>query len=238
VYRLMAELKARHPALEIESCASGGARTDYGIIEQTDRVWPSDCSDPVERVRIVSALSTILPLELLGAHVASARSHTTGRVSDLGLRMAVALFGHSGLEWDLTETTGEERRRLAAWISFVKQVRRLLHTGELVRMDRPADPETVQLGVVARDAREALFLFVRLGSGPAVGDAPVVFAGLDPELRYRVERVPVVEAAAVQQSHAAAPAEVVTRGAVLMSAGIPAPGLLPEQAVVYRLAAI
>lgn len=237
-YRLMAELKARHPALEIESCASGGARTDYGIIEQTDRVWPSDCSDPVERVRIVSALSTILPLELLGAHVASARSHTTGRVSDLGLRMAVALFGHSGLEWDLTETTGEERRRLAAWISFVKQVRRLLHTGELVRMDRPADPETVQLGVVARDAREALFLFVRLGSGPAVGDAPVVFAGLDPELRYRVERVPVVEAAAVQQSHAAAPAEVATRGAVLMSAGIPALGLLPEQAVVYRLAAI
>jgi alpha-galactosidase len=234
-YRLMDELRARHPGLEIESCASGGARTDYGVLAHTDRVWPSDCSDPVERVRIVSALATIAPLELIGAHIASARSHTTGRVSDLGLRMAVALFGHSGLEWDLAETTAEERRRLARWVALVKELRPLLHSGELVRVDRPADPDTALLGVVATDATAAVFLFVRLATGPRVGDAPVIFAGLDPGRRYRVERLAEVEATAVEQGKAEPVAPVEASGAVLMTTGIRGPGLLPEQAVVYRL---
>ena len=29
----------RHPGLEIESCSSGGARVDLGVLERTDRVW-------------------------------------------------------------------------------------------------------------------------------------------------------------------------------------------------------
>ncbi len=94
-YRLMAQLKRAHPGLEIESCSSGGARIDYGVLEHTDRVWASDCVDPVERVRIVAGTSTLLPFELIGAHVGSGRNHTTGRTNDLALRLAVALFGHA-----------------------------------------------------------------------------------------------------------------------------------------------
>jgi alpha-galactosidase len=234
-YRLMAELKQRHPGLEIESCASGGARIDYGVLEHTDRVWPSDCSDPLERVRIVSALSTLLPFELIGAHVASARSHVTGRVSDLGLRMAVATFGHSGIEWDLTETTPDERDRLARWIAFVKGHRSLLHTARLVRVDRPEDPETRLLGAVAPDGSRALFLFVRLAASPRAGDAPVVFAGLDPGRRYAVQRVAIFESADVRQPKGALTQSRTATGAELMTVGVPGPGLRPEQAVVYEL---
>ena len=50
VYRLLDELKARHPGLEIESCASGGARVDLGILDRTDRIWTSDSLDPLERL--------------------------------------------------------------------------------------------------------------------------------------------------------------------------------------------
>jgi alpha-galactosidase len=235
-YRLMAELKQRHSSLEIESCASGGARIDYGVLEHTDRVWPSDCSDPIERVRIVSTLATLLPLELIGAHVASARSHVTGRVTDLRLRMAVATFGQSGIEWDLTETTPDERRRLAEWIAFVKQHRSLIHTGRLVRIDRPGDSETRLFGVVAPDGSQALFLFVRLATAPSSGDAPVVFAGLDPNRRYVVERVAIFESEDVRQPKGAAAEPVTASGARLMTDGIAGPGLRPEQAVVYRLA--
>lgn len=42
-YRLVDEIKAAHPGLEIESCSSGGARVDLGVLERTDRVWVSDC---------------------------------------------------------------------------------------------------------------------------------------------------------------------------------------------------
>ena len=238
-YRLMSQLRELHPGLEIESCSSGGSRVDFGVLEHTDRVWASDCIDPYERVRIVSGISTLLPFELIGAHVASGRNHTTGRTHDLSFRLAVALFGHAGLEWDLTTTSPEVRAQLATWVEFAKSVRGLLHTGELVRVDRPADHETLLYGVVGPGRAEALFSLVRLQSGPGYGTAPVVFAGLDPALRYHVQRVPMPGEG--PQLHGPAMhdglRDAVVPGAQLMSAGVAAPNLQPEQAAIYHLRA-
>ncbi|WP_281273182.1 alpha-galactosidase [Luteococcus japonicus] len=48
-YRLVDELKAAHPGLEIESCSSGGARIDLEVMQHCDRVWVSDNIDPTDR---------------------------------------------------------------------------------------------------------------------------------------------------------------------------------------------
>jgi len=96
--------------------------------------------DYLGAVLITAGVSTLLPFELIGAHVASGRSHTTGRVHDLAFRLAIALFGHAGLEWDLTATSASERADLAQWVAYAKSVRGLMHGGELVRVDRPGDP--------------------------------------------------------------------------------------------------
>jgi alpha-galactosidase len=238
-YRLMRELKQRHHGLEIESCSSGGSRIDYGVLEHTDRVWASDCIDPIERVRIVTGVSTLLPFELIGAHVASGRSHTTGRLHDLSLRAAVALFGHAGLEWDLTATSPAERADLARWVGFAKSVRHVVHAGELVRIERPSADGTVLYGVVSKDRREALFNFVRVAAGPRYGAAPVRFAGLDTHARYRVERITLVSDGAGDDAATATPVHLAeVAGTVLMRAGVEAPGLPPEQAAVYHLRAL
>ena len=100
----------RTPTLEIESCASGGGRVDLGVLARTDRVWVSDCIDPLERQQIARWTTQLIPPELMGSHIASGRSHTTGRVHDLDFRAATAIFGHLGIEWDLTKTTDDDRR--------------------------------------------------------------------------------------------------------------------------------
>lgn len=236
-YSLMAELRRRHPGLEIESCSSGGARIDYGVLEHADRVWASDCIDPIERVRIVSGISTLLPFELIGAHVASGRSHTTGRVHDLSLRLAVALFGHAGFEWDLTATSPDERARLAQWVRFAKDMRPLLHGGELVRVQRDADPGTALYGVVAPDRHAALFNFVRMQTSPLYGSAPVVFPGLDPQRRYAVELIRL--SGDGMDAHGRDTAEIpdadVAPGSMLSHVGVKAPPMRPDQAVIYHL---
>ena len=40
-YRLIEQLHHEFPKVEIESCASGGARADLGILRYTNRVWTS-----------------------------------------------------------------------------------------------------------------------------------------------------------------------------------------------------
>ena len=226
-YQLMDELRRRHPGLEIESCSSGGSRVDLGVLAHTDRIWASDSIDPVERVRIVPGWATLVPLELIGAHVASERSHTTGRRHDLSLRLAVALFGHTGFEWDLAGTSAQERAQLAAWVKLAKSLRGLLHSGQLVRLERPADPGTTCFGVVAADRSQALFLLVRTQTSPQYGTQPLRPDGLDPEVHYRVRHL----ALAGEES---APVTTLA-GSVLMTVGVAVPDLRPDQAHLYHL---
>ncbi|HTT89224.1 MAG TPA: alpha-galactosidase [Acidimicrobiales bacterium] len=237
-YELMDELLQRHPGLEIESCSSGGSRIDFGVLERTDRVWASDNIDPIDRVHIVMGESTLLPLELIGAHVASERSKTTGRRHDLALRLTVALFGHQGIEWDITETTPEERRAVAEWVALAKSFRPLLFGGELVRVERPSDPGTVLFGVVAGDRSEAVFALVREYASPQSETSPLRLDGLKPSGRYLLKRLELggkgAQAATDGRSRPDVD-DVVVRGSLLMNAGVPAPFLRPEEAALFYL---
>ena len=90
---------------------SGGARIDLAVLERTDRVWVSDNIDPHDRQRMLRWTGQLVPPEYLGSHIASGRSHVTGRVHDLGFRAGTALFGHLGIEWDLAQAIQAGDRR-------------------------------------------------------------------------------------------------------------------------------
>ena len=129
LYALLQSLREKHPAVEIESCASGGGRMDLGILQYTQRFWTSDNNDAVSRIAIQSGAARLFPLEVLGAHVGPAPAHTTGRSQSLALRCAVALFGHMGVEADVRKLTPDEAEVLARWISLYKEWRDVLHGG-------------------------------------------------------------------------------------------------------------
>ncbi len=184
-YRLLDELRASYPHLEIESCSSGGARVDLGVLERTDRVWVSDCIDPHERQHMLRWTTQLIPPEYMGSHIASGRSHTTGRMHDLGFRAGTAVFGHLGIEWDLAGASAEELAELGEWITFYTAYRRLLLAGDVVRMDG-YDPHLAVHGVVAPDRSEAVIAVATLGSLDATPGPRVRFRGLTPDAAYRV----------------------------------------------------
>ncbi|WP_432103572.1 alpha-galactosidase [Streptomyces sp. bgisy091] len=188
-YRLLDELRSRHPGVEIESCASGGGRMDLGILEHTDRVWTSDCNDALERQEIQRGANLLLPLELTGAHVGPTTCHSTGRTHTLAFRAATALFGHFGIEWDITSATDAERAELAEWVAAYKHHRTLLHTGRLFRHESSDDDATSLIAVVAPDGGEALLSYVQLGATRAEIPSRARFTGLDPEGVYRLTPV-------------------------------------------------
>ncbi|WP_354028480.1 alpha-galactosidase [Curtobacterium sp. 1544] len=235
-YRLMATLKERFPTLEIESCSSGGARVDLGVLEHTDRVWVSDDIDPLERQQMHRWTQQLLPPELLGSHVASGRNHTTGRVHDLAFRAGTAIVGHFGIEWDLAQATPAEESALAEWIALYREWRGLLHGGDLVRVDEVDDTRLVY-GTVAPDRREALFFFASVGRSEVSGTGRITFRDLDADTVYRVDPVVVGDGHGIT-----APAwwasERVFRGSALERVGLQPP-LVPADCVVpFRLTAV
>lgn len=188
LYRLLGRIKAAHPDLEIESCASGGGRVDLGILRFTDRVWGSDANDAVDRLGIQKYTGVILPPELIGAHVGEATSHATGRTHGLDFRASVAVFGHFGIEWDIRELDDVVRDRLAEWTAFYREWRGLIHTGVMIHADL-ADPGADLRGVVSPDGSTALFARTQVSTSVDSPPQRVRLPGLDPKRRYEVSIV-------------------------------------------------
>ncbi len=236
LYRLLAELKARHPGLEIESCASGGARVDLGILDYTDRIWTSDCIDPLERLDNQANTSLLVPYELMGAHIGGPKSHSTRRQHSLGFMARTAIFGHFGIEWNIASISDAQTAELAGWVEFHKENRDLFHTGTSVHADLP-DPALDVRGVVAKDGERAIFALTQRVASTTYPSGRITLPGLVPELRYRVALShPLDDELGNGQSPLAWPLhQTVLPGIVLGTVGIAAPVLFPEQSVLITL---
>lgn len=235
-YRLIDELQAAHPGLEIESCSSGGARVDLGILERTDRVWVSDCIDPLERQQMNRWTTQLIPPELMGSHIASGRSHTTGRIHDLSFRAGTAVFGHLGIEWDLAAATDEEITELRTWIEFFKEERDLLLGGDLVRIDF-ADESIMAHGVVAPDRRRAIYSIATVARSEVSSVGRIPLPGLDPALRYRLSLLGPASRRG-GQSGWTAPDFPPLPGSALIRDGLRWWDVQPEQVGIVRVTAV
>lgn len=188
VYRLIVRLKADHPGLEIESCSSGGGRIDLGILRYADRVWVSDCVDPVEREINQRYDSVVVPPEMLGEHVGKSPADSTGRATDLSLRTAMAFFGHLGIEWDLLRVPQSQIDALSVWVKAYKKNRVMFEHGTTVHADiaDSMDPSGFVDGIVSADRSRAVYRYTQLTTSRSYPAQPIHLPGLDPKALYRV----------------------------------------------------
>jgi alpha-galactosidase len=219
LYDLLDRLRAAHPAVEIESCASGGGRVDYGMLGRCQRFWASDSTDALERLRLHRAMSLFYPPELIGAHVGASPNPITGRRAAMDFRARVAMVAHMGIEADPRRMDADERASLASHVALYKRHRALLHDGV---QHWTGDAQIV----VALDRSEALALFARADAAPHAFGSPLRIPGLDPARRYR---------AMVAGSDRALP---VLDGGALSNTGLRLPFVQPETAWLVHFEAV
>ncbi|MEP1420611.1 MAG: alpha-galactosidase [Erythrobacter sp.] len=238
VYRLLDRLRDAFPSLEIESCASGGARADYGVLRRADRIWTSDNNDARDRQHIQKGASYFFPLRVLGSHVGPKKCHITGRRFSMEFRVASAIFGHMGLELNLALESDADRAVLAKGIDLYKEHRALLHGGTFHRLS--SAPHANVVGVVAPSRGEALFSYALLESRPQSAPDRMFFSGLDPVRQYRVQIVwpqadPSINTPSIVEAGDFMGKGTVFSGAALMEFGMQTPPLHPDSAVIYHL---
>ena len=227
VYQLIDQLRAAHPSVEIESCASGGGRIDHEILRRTERVWASDCNDALERQIIARGTSMLVPLEVLGAHIGPPTAHTTGRRQSLSFRGATAMFGHMGVEWNLLTLRDDQQQQLRHIINLYKKHRELLHSGDFVRYDVTSDNSAVAHGVISTDKRKALLSYAQLSTAQGLVPTQWKIHGLLSDVEYTVTYVPLGDS---REN-----ASLTMTGAQLSLVGIQPPMLFPESAVLIYL---
>ncbi|MDO4260245.1 MAG: alpha-galactosidase [Actinomycetaceae bacterium] len=240
-YALLEAILAAHPDIEIESCAGGGGRIDLGIMEKAVRVWASDCIDPIERQLIEAGTSLLLPPELIGSHIASTTSHTTGRTLPLNLRASHALLSHMGIEWDLTSVATSELDELKYWIDLHKKLRPFLHSGTLIHSEGPDHTWSIR-GIVANDGTEALYVIVHLATSSQRPSPALRLHGLHEKKRYHVKHLQPKDGSFPLALHNQGlpwwPEGLSLPGRVLEQVGLRLPDLPPAQSLVLHLRSI
>ncbi|PJM78307.1 alpha-galactosidase [Bifidobacterium scaligerum] len=241
VYDIFKKLKERHPGLEIESCSSGGGRVDLGILEYADRIWVSDCVDPVERADIQRYTSLLVPPAMMGEHVGASPAHSTQRATSQELRMAMAFFGHMGIEWNLLKEPEESLAELAVWVDEFKKHRDWFAIDTCVHADSN-DPAVRLDGMVMPNRDAAIYRFTQLTTSQTYPAAPVHLPGLDPERTYRVSPLdPSLDLTGLTNGQSTLgwwnEEGVVMTGEALQRYGIRPPSLHPQQAVLFKAVA-
>jgi alpha-galactosidase len=233
LYTLLGRLRAAHPAVEIESCSSGGGRADFGILGFTDRIWTSDSNDALDRLRIQKGFSMFFPAEVMGAHIGPGVCHITGRILSMETRAGVAMFGHMGIEANLLEMDDDQTETLKAGVALHKKHRQLIHSGNLVRLNTQSNENG--FGIIAQDGGEALFSYAQLDSLSHSVGGRLQFIGLDSNCLYQVSIVWPQEPKSYSTSILDVINGSVISGEALTKAGIQLPIMHPASLLVFHL---
>ena len=158
LYSILAELRAKHPHVELESCSGGGGRVDLGILHFTDEVWPSDNTDPFDRLTEQDGFTHAYPAQVMMSWVTDSPHWLNARSTSVTYRMLVSMQGSLGIGGNLNKWTDEDLATSKRLIAEYRQVQKTITQGELYRLIAPTGGSAfTATETVAPDMSQAVF---------------------------------------------------------------------------------
>ncbi|AXC10934.1 Alpha-galactosidase [Acidisarcina polymorpha] len=187
LYSILAELREKHPKVEIEDCSGGGGRIDLGLIHHTDEVWTSDNTDPFDRLSIQDGFSYAYTPGVMMAWVTDSPHWLNHRTTSLEYRFLSSMQGSLGLGANLNHWQPEDFAEAKSMIEAYKQIRETVQHGALYRLVSPRDgSEQSVTESVAEDGHQAV-VFTFLHSSTMGFHYPRVFLrGLEKNANYKM----------------------------------------------------
>ena len=190
LYAILDELRQKHPNVEIESCSGGGGRVDLGILRSTDEVWPSDNTDPFDRIGQQDGFTYAYTPQIMMAWVTDSPHWLNHRTTSLTYRMLSSMQGSLGIGANITRWTPEESALAKQLIAAYHQVQPTIVQGDLYRLISPRDgSEFSATQTVKRDqSQSVVFAFIHSTNKGRLFPT-LKLKGLEPSARYTLTSI-------------------------------------------------
>src|SRR3984893_4446416 len=187
LYSILAQLRAKHPRVEIESCSGGGSRVDLGILHYTDEVWPSDNTDPFDRLAMQDGFSYAYTPQIMMAWVTDVPHWFNFRSTSLTYRMLSSMQGSLGIGANLNHWSPEDFATAKRLIAAYHSVQRTIVRGDLYRLISPRNgSEMSATETVSSDKNQAVVLAFATATRQGRGFPLLQLEGLDPDAEYKL----------------------------------------------------
>src|SRR5271163_3042187 len=182
LYSILAEVREKHPHVEIEGCSGGGSRIDLGILRYSDEVWTSDNTDAFDRLLIQDGFTYAYAPGVMAAWVTDSPTWVNQRVLSLEYRFLSSMQGVLGIGANLNNWKPEDFATAKKMVAQYKQIRETVQRGSLYRLISPQqESEQSVTESVSQDQQKAV-VFAFLHSSQELYPFPrVLLRGLKPD---------------------------------------------------------
>jgi len=187
LYDVMKRVRAKFPKVPIMMCSGGGGRGDYELFKYFTEFWPSDDTDPLERVFMQWDYSYFFPAIVTDCHV------TEWGKQPLKYRVDVASMGKLGFDIIVHELNDKDKQFAKEAVQNYHSYKDVVLHGDMYRLVNPYKENIAALMYVNSDKSRAV-VFNYLVNNRFMLNAtehPVEFNGLDASKKYRVKELNV-----------------------------------------------
>lgn len=184
LYNVLQRLRAKYPKVPMMLCSGGGGRVDYEALKYFTEYWPSDNTDPLERIFIQWEYSYFYPA------IASANHVTDWGKQPIKFRTDVAMMGKLGFDIVVSHLNEKDLAFCQNAIKEYNGFKHLVYQGDQYRLSDPRKGAVASVAFVSKDQSEGvLFNYLvnnRYGEGSVY---PIQLKGLDPSAFYTLKEL-------------------------------------------------
>jgi alpha-galactosidase len=209
LYNVLKRIRGKYPTVPMMLCSGGGGRVDYAALQYFTEFWPSDNTDPLERIFIQWEYSYFFPAIATSNHVTD-----WGR-QPLKYRTDVAMMGKLGFDIVVSELKEKDLAFAQQAVATYKQHSDVIWHGDQYRLQSPWEGDFASV-LYVDDKKQNAILFSYLVSNRyrSGSTAPVRLKGLDANKRYQLQEINLYPGA-----KSSLPADAVYSGDYLMTVG-------------------
>jgi len=187
LYAILADLRKKHPKIEIESCSGGGGRVDLGILRYADEVWPSDNTDPFDRLSMQDGFTYAYTPQIMMAWVTDSPHWLNGRATSLTYRLLSSMQGSLGIGANLNHWSAQDSATAKRLIAAYHSTQRTIVRGDLYRLISPRNgSEFSATQTVSADKSQSVIFAFTHSTQEGRGFPLVQLQGLDLDADYKL----------------------------------------------------
>lgn len=183
LYNVLKRVQEKYPDVPMMLCSGGGGRSDYEALKYFTEFWPSDNTDPVERIFIQWGYSHLFPAKSIAAHV------TSWGKQPLKFRVDVASMCKLGFDIRVNEMKDNELAFCQQAVKNFKRLEEVILNGDLYRLVSPYEGNHAALMYTGKDRGKALLFTFDIHPRYGEQTYPVRLEGLDPDKQYKIEEI-------------------------------------------------
>jgi alpha-galactosidase len=183
-YKILARIRSKYPNVPMMLCSGGGGRVDYGALQYFTEYWPSDNTNPLERIFLQWEYSYLFPAITSSNHV------TDWGKQPIKFRVDVAMMGRMGFDIVLSKLSQQELDFCHEALKNYDRLKDVIWHGDQYRLLSPWDNDAASIMYINDDKSKAVvFNYLvnnRYGAGTKL---PIRLKGLDPKKTYEVKEI-------------------------------------------------